>query len=265
MKKLMSLLGTLALAFALIVPVSADGHENAMVRVLHASPDAPAVDVYVNGEVAVEGAEFKALTDYLTLPAGDYNVEIKPAGDTETVVVAADLSIEAGKFYTAAAIGQLENIEIAAMEDDANFEDGKSKVRVAHFAPDAPAVDVAPKGGDPLFSNLEFKAVSDYGTLDAGTYDLEVRPAGATDVVKALDGVALEGGKNYTAFAIGLLEGEPAFEVLLAADGGEMAGAPDTGQGGLAQTASMNWLLAAAVLGAAAAGFYVFRRQKQDA
>ena len=81
MKKLMSLLGTLALAFALIVPVSADGHENAMVRVLHASPDAPAVDVYVNGEVAVEGAEFKALTDYLTLPAGDYNVEIKPAGD----------------------------------------------------------------------------------------------------------------------------------------------------------------------------------------
>ena len=151
------------------------------------------------------------------------------------------------------------------MEDDANFEDGKSKVRVAHFAPDAPAVDVAPKGGDPLFSNLEFKAVSDYGTLDAGTYDLEVRPAGATDVVKALDGVALEGGKNYTAFAIGLLEGEPAFEVLLAADGGEMAGAPETGQGGLAQTASMNWLLAAAVLGAAAAGFYVFRRKQQDA
>jgi hypothetical protein len=50
--------------------VSADSHE-AKVRVVHASPDAPAVDVWVNGQVAISGLAFGEATDYVALAGGD--------------------------------------------------------------------------------------------------------------------------------------------------------------------------------------------------
>ena len=46
----------------------------AQVRVVHLSPDAPAVDVSVNGEVAVSGASYLDATGYLTVPAGSLTV-----------------------------------------------------------------------------------------------------------------------------------------------------------------------------------------------
>lgn len=78
-------------------------------------------------------------------------------------------------------------------------------MRVAHNSPDAPAVDVAVAGGPVLFSNVAFPDATGFAEVDAGTYDLEVRPAGTEDVALALDGVALEAGRVYDVFAIGTL------------------------------------------------------------
>ena len=47
-----------------------------MVRVIHASPDAPAVDVWVNGAVAIEDLAFGSATDWIALPAGSYDVAV---------------------------------------------------------------------------------------------------------------------------------------------------------------------------------------------
>ncbi len=41
----------------------------ARVRIMHASPNAPAVDVYVNGQRVLSGVPFFAVSDYLSLPA----------------------------------------------------------------------------------------------------------------------------------------------------------------------------------------------------
>ncbi|WP_369679964.1 DUF4397 domain-containing protein [Bacillus sp. FJAT-45066] len=76
---------------------------------VHASPDAPAVDVYVNGDLVVENAPFKAATDYLQVPAGTHTVEIFVAGTQENPVITAELTVEAGVSYTVAAIVQGEN------------------------------------------------------------------------------------------------------------------------------------------------------------
>ena len=42
--------------------------------------------------------------------------------------------------------------------------------------------------------------------VPAGTYDLEVRPAGTEDVALELPGVTLEAGMTHDVFAIGLVE-----------------------------------------------------------
>jgi LPXTG-motif cell wall-anchored protein len=60
----------------------------AHVRFVHASPDAPAVDIAVadGGPVLFSNVEFKGVGDYLPVDAGTYDLEVRIAG-TETVAL----------------------------------------------------------------------------------------------------------------------------------------------------------------------------------
>ena len=101
-----------------------------------------------------------------------------------------------------------------AMEALGIGAEGDAAVNVIHASPDAPAVDVAVTGGDVLISGLAFPSASDALEVPAGAYDLEVRPAGTTDVALALPGVQLEAGMVYDVFAIGQL-GDGTLTVLV--------------------------------------------------
>lgn len=78
------MLAVLTLLFSMVlaaVPATAQaGVGYCWVRVAHASPDTPAVDIWVNGAVAISNLTFPDVTDYLLLPAGDYNFQVTPAG-----------------------------------------------------------------------------------------------------------------------------------------------------------------------------------------
>lgn len=180
--------------------------EDACVQVIHASPDAPAVDVYVDGALALEGLAFGAASGWVALPAGDHQVQVTAAGEAaDTAVVDTTLTLDAGVAYEVAATGHLADITPEVFVSDLSEPDAESaRIRVVHTSPDAPAVDIAVTGGDVLISNLAFPTASDYLTVPAGSYDLEVRPTGTTDVALALPGVELEAGTVYDVYAIGL-------------------------------------------------------------
>ncbi|MCS6869162.1 MAG: DUF4397 domain-containing protein [Thermus sp.] len=180
--------------------------QGAMVRVAHLSPDAPAVDVLVNGQRAITNLAFKEVTPYLALPAARVRVQVVPAGQNSPAVIDAELDLREGVYYTVAATGFLAQIRpqvytdaLAGLFPRAGF----ARVRVVHTSPDAPAVDVAVKGGAVLFPNLPFPRASGYLVVPAGRYDLEVRVAGTNQVALNLPGVNLESGKTYTVFAVG--------------------------------------------------------------
>lgn len=217
--------------------VLAVDHDQAKVRIVHGSPDAPAVDITVNGETVVENAAFKAVTDYLMVPAGEHEVSIYATGTVAegNPVLTANLAVEAGKAYTVVATNTLANLEVAVLNDDLTTTAGKAKVRVGHFSPDAPAVDVAVTGGDVLFPNAPFKAVTDYAEVEPATLDLEVRVAGTKDVVLSLPDTELKADMIYTVLAVGLAAGDPALDVLVLADPSSSSmpsELPKTGTGG---------------------------------
>ncbi|MCX7669858.1 MAG: DUF4397 domain-containing protein, partial [Anaerolineae bacterium] len=177
----------------------------ARVRVVHASPDAPNVDVLLNDNLAFADVAFREITGYATLPPGDYNVKVVPAGATTPVVIEADLTLQAGKEYTVIAKDVLASIGALVLVDDNSAPAaGNAHVRFVHLSPDAPAVDIAVTGGPVLFSNVTFGQVGGYTPVPAGTYNLEVRLAGTTTVVLSLPGVRLLAGRVYTAYAFGL-------------------------------------------------------------
>ncbi|MFN2224905.1 MAG: DUF4397 domain-containing protein, partial [Anaerolineae bacterium] len=167
MKRLFALSAVLVLSLALATSAMAQS-DMARVRVVHASPDAPAVDVWVDGSVAFSNAPFKGITDYAELSPAAYQVQVTPTGATEPVVIDANLDLAAGTDYTVVAVGLLDNIEpLVLVDNNSAPAAGKAHVRFVHASPDAPAVDIAVANGGPvLFSNVPFKGVGDYLPVD---------------------------------------------------------------------------------------------------
>jgi hypothetical protein len=235
MKRLIGLLAALVLVFASFGAALAQEGEPARVRVVHASPDAPAVDVWVEGSIAFSNAPFKGITDYAELDAGTYNVQVVPSGETEPVVIEADLDLEAGTDYTVVAVGTLENIQpVVLVDDNSSPAAGMAHVRFMHASPDAPNVDIFVADGGPiLFENVPFGQAFPYVPVDAGTYDLEVRIHDTDTVVLTVPGVALADQTVYTIFAMGLAGGEPALQAVPSVDASySPALLPATGQEG---------------------------------
>ncbi|RDZ45481.1 DUF4397 domain-containing protein [Haloferax sp. Atlit-19N] len=204
--------------------------EMAMLRAAHLSPDAPNVDVLVDGSVALSDVPFGAVSDYLALTAGSHQVTIRATDAPDTVVFDETLDLAAGA-YTAAALGELDSaaengFAVSLLEDDRSAPaDDAARVRVLHASPDAPAVDVTVAGsGDALVDGAAF---GDAATVEvpAGDYTLQIRgdtESNDGDVVAEFD-VTVEGGRAYTAIALGYLtpDDEPAdaaFDLSVVAD-----------------------------------------------
>ena len=233
---------TVALATTSTVAPSheTDEQDSTYVRVVHASPDAPAVDVRVENETVLSNVSFGDVSDYLELEAGTYNVSIVTAGNNETVVLDTNVTFEPRTVTTLAASGEVSEDTNATEGEDTNatlgataFNDNaftpvnnSSAISVVHLSPDAPAVDVtAANGSVVLAENVTFQNASDYVTVPAGNYTVEVRAATAANngsVVATAD-VSLERGQAYSALALGYVDAENAsadapFEVALVED-----------------------------------------------
>ena len=193
------------LVFAAETPPAADERtaQNAEVRIVHASPDAPAVDIFVDDKALVEGAKFKDVSNSLPLAAGSHKVEVYEAKTkgTKDSIIEATLVVDGGKSYTVAAVNKAENLELQAFTNNKQGTDGKASLRVAHLSPDAPAVNVGPKGAAPLFKDLSFKSISGYQVVNPGSYDLSVSTADGKEILN-LPGTNLQSGKNYTVLAV---------------------------------------------------------------
>ena len=228
-----ALLGASGTAFA-------DEHKNddrqpdegafAALKAVHASPDAPNVDVYVNGLPVLENVPFGAISGNFVLGVGAYRIQVTPTGEPpEAAVIDETLELDAAP-YTVGAIGEVsEGAEnplqpLVLVDDVSPLEEGMVRVRFVHASPDAPAVDIVPtEVGEPVFANVSF-GEEQTACIPEGEYTLEVRAAGTEDAVAEFP-AAFEGGWVYSAWAIGYLSPEQApvdqpLDLLLGVDGG---------------------------------------------
>lgn len=190
------------------------------VRVLHAVPNAPAVDIYANDNILIKNLEFGGLTKYIPIPEGSYKISIYATGDTKNPVIEAILDVVKNKIITVAAIGMLEDIDLIGIYDTAeNNSEENAMVRFIHLSPNAPAVDITLPDGTVLFENVAYMGITPYISVPEGEYTLQVRPTGTDTVVLTVPDVELEGGNVYSVYALGLVGETPALRALLAQDG----------------------------------------------
>ena len=191
------------------VAVLSDAAAGARLRVVHASADAPAVDVLANDGVtpAVSNLAFPAITNYLSLPAATYNFKVVPTGVTTPVVINADVPLANSMEYSLLAVGALANIEPLLLTDNNRKVATEAKVRLVHASTLAGNVDIyvvaagaSIANAAPAFSNVPFKADTGYVSLAAGNYDVIITPTGTkTEAIKA--SLTFANAMVYTAIA----------------------------------------------------------------
>jgi hypothetical protein len=232
-------LGLTVLVLVLAVHSGATGQGNgdvATVTVLHALPEFVA-DVYVNGELTLDGFEPETATDPLPLPPGDYQIDIREVGappDSDPVL-SSTATIEAGQNVSIIARLTTEGLpELVVFENDVSAaKAGKARLVVRHAA-GAPslAVQVDDK---PRFGELESGGEA-VGQFAAGAHSIEFMVAETSEPVLGPADLSLNEGTAQIVYAVGSLEEDSLDLMIQTID--DLASAPSgvlTGNGGLAE------------------------------
>jgi hypothetical protein len=194
------------------IPVTMTVEGPAKVQVAHLAPFAmdpgTAVTVTLNGAPVLTDFAYGDSTEYLEVPAGEYLVEIFPAGSA-TPAISGTLNLMGDTDYTAIATGDGVNqpLGLMALEDDNSTPaPGFFRLRVGHLAPFAPGdalADVRLQNGDPVLENVAYGDVSPYLELPAGEYDLKITTPGGDVTLIDPEPVTFTDGQILSAFATG--------------------------------------------------------------
>jgi len=156
----------------------------ARLRVLHASPEAPNMDIVVGGRILLTNLAYKAASAYLPVPAATVSIQARSAG-TITVIVSATSTLGAGRDYTLVTTGLAASPIALVLADTNTAPSGNNgKVRIVHASPGAGTMDIYvwPPAlpidlFDPVLTDVTFQTVSPYVTAPAGTFRVRLTPA----------------------------------------------------------------------------------------
>lgn len=195
-------------------------NNSSLVRVFHAAPQAPNVDVYVNDQMVFSNLAFGDFTRYVYLDEGEYNVSVYLAGQKDRPVINQMVDVPSQQIFTIAATGNLDNLGLLVIPDKVSKSPSQnySSVRVIHLSPNAPGVDIL-VDGDTLFEDISFGEGTDYVDLNPGTYNVNVVLNTDKSVVLPLK-MTLNPNKIYTIYIIG---NPPSLQAVQVVDGNTYA------------------------------------------
>ncbi|NKF51312.1 DUF4397 domain-containing protein [Shewanella sp. WXL01] len=185
----------------------------AYVRVIHASSDAPKVNVNVNGSQLLTDVDYAMSSGLIQVDTASYDIDVDAilADGTTATVLETNLSTEADMEYTAVAVGSVAE-ETLALKLIANpmaaIASGYARVQVLHAAADVGLVDiyVTEPGADidmmsPTLS-ANYMDNSEQLELATGDYQIRITASGMKDVVYDSGTITLGDMTDYLVSAI---------------------------------------------------------------
>ena len=159
-------------------PTQTSNDGTAQLRVLHTAV-VTAIDVTVGGQTVITNLARGSVTDFTPVPAGSQQVVLHAAG-TAASGPGTVLTFAADDSVTVLTIDSLTVINPWILTDSgAVVAPDKSKLRVVHFAAEAPAIDVWRTQPDfpsliTIMFPFPYRAVSPYLQSDPGTWTVLV-------------------------------------------------------------------------------------------
>jgi len=192
----------------------ASAHSVGYVRLAHLSPDTPPIDIYLismsgaTRQRCVEGAGYGVVSDYMGVPPGAYSVAVRPGGASQTQppILANQLSVEAGKAYTVAAVGLRSTLALRSVSDELSMPvNGRARVRILQASIQAPILTVS-STADGLGSNeTTYANTTAYKEVNSGPAAVQLRPISGGQPTTV--DISLASGNVYTLIVLDRAQG----------------------------------------------------------
>jgi len=195
----LALSALLVLAFLAPMPAMAQAARS-WIRVMHDSPDAPNVDVFVDGTPVFENVPYSTTTDYHVLAPGQHRVQIAATGKSAAdSLIDTTVDLTQNKPYTVLAVDKVSAIKGQLLPDTSKGpQAGHARVRIFNAAADLGAVDIYPSGSPSPLLTDQYVGSADYVNIPAGTYTFNVTPAGSTQILLTSQQLKFEPGWIYS-------------------------------------------------------------------
>jgi hypothetical protein len=181
--------------------------DKALVRVVHAMPTGPSIDVFADESLAFSNVSYKTVTQYQELPDDRLAFRVRPAGSAGTEPLAENSEmLMGGRHYTVIAmVDDKGKATVRVLRDDLTpLSQDRARVRVINASPDAGEVDVVAKGRDKtIFDGVNFAFEAGYKEVEPMTGALEIRREGKKEVLTTISNQKWEPGKTYTIILAG--------------------------------------------------------------
>ena len=189
------------------------------VRILHAVPKAPNVDVYLNGSLLTSNLAFGKISKYTVLSPGEYEFQLFRAGTYDKPLLTQTVQLIANANYTVSIVTLANALYLFRLKDD-NVPVTKSQafLRFINLSSNAPLLSLALPNGVTLFNEAEYLETTGYYQLSAGIYNFEVLLGSSQITTKYIKNITLDSGVFYTIYIIGLFNDKPPLGYLFVED-----------------------------------------------
>jgi hypothetical protein len=192
-------------------------------QVVHGSPSAPPVDVYVTApgadlvqSVALGSFAFKESLGPVEVPAGDYQIRVtlpgSPGAPGAVVFDSGTVSLPSANILIVAVdntrVGMAPISLLVTANGIGSFEildkDTPTQFRVIHNSPDAPPVDIIVNNdfvNAPLLESVPFPVFSDFLEVPPATYNVKVTAENNPGAIVIDEDLTLEAGQQYSVYA----------------------------------------------------------------
>ncbi|MEJ8553288.1 DUF4397 domain-containing protein [Tepidibacter sp. Z1-5] len=190
------------------------------IRVLHASPDAPPVDVYANNNLIAKNIPYKGFTSYISVAPGNYLISVFVSGTTKNPVLVKNIQIPNDTIATVTATGYISDLDLLPIVESVEpIPTNKTMIRFVHLSPNTPNVDITLPNGTVLFEDVEYEEVTEYIPVPPENYTIEVKVAETEQTALIVPNINLRPNRFYSIYAVGFLDDKPPLQVLIPLDG----------------------------------------------
>lgn len=189
---------------------SGDSGNDALVRLINASPRAQDLAVAVDGKRVWRHSQFRSNTGYASVGAGSYKVTLEAREAGRLVSGSSFLNCDKGRAYTVLTLGRsggdAPDVRIFGEDKDNPVPQGRARLRFVN------AIAGGIGEADLLFNNIAGLPSVAYGSrsgailLEPGTYDIKVNAAGEVSTLVGPSSLRFQAGHAYTLVAMGQAE-----------------------------------------------------------
>lgn len=189
-------------------------------RVFHASPNTPAVDVFLDDKLIIGRISYKGFSPYLKIMPGRHTIKVYQFPRRQNPIINTSIDIPSRSILTIPVIGVLPEISLLPIIEPTEPRiRGKAYFRFSNLSPNTSALDLTLQNGEKLFTKVNYKETTKYISINPGIYNFDVKLNSTGERVIHVPNIRLLPNKIYSFYTVGLSGKTPPLQVVIPLDG----------------------------------------------